>query len=340
MSPADVSAAFYEAFEEEELYLRKNLPSNKRYFFTWKTIQEAHLSDDIPLSEIISIRTQSKIPAHWAKILKGIITRSTGYDHVNEYLLENSAKIASAYLPDYAGRAVAEHAMMLWTCLLRKLPQQIHSFKKFQRDGLTGSEIRNRKIAIVGIGRIGSQIVDIAHGLEMDFCGVDIVPNNDLIKKYGLRYFPLAHAVKISDIIVCALPLTELTRGLMDARVLSSAPRGAIFVNVGRGEISPANDLLELVRDGILSGVGLDVYNYEKELALVLRNGMSLDKITNEAKREILAITNMMSNPAFILTPHNAFNTEESVERKSIKTAENLSSFLNCGQFLTPISST
>ncbi len=331
------SAAFYEAFEEEELQLRKFLPSGHEYFFTWKTIQEEHDAGEPPAAPIISTRTQSRIPDSWAEKLEGIITRSTGYDHIADYLSRNSAKIASAYLPDYAARAVAEHAMMLWTCLLRKLPVQSKAFESFHRDGLTGREVRGRSVAVIGVGRIGSQIVDIAAGLGMDFVGVDIVENPELKRIYGLRYLPLPEAIARSEIIACALPLTRLTRGMLGGHALSAAPKGAIFVNVGRGEVSPARDLLELVEKGILSGAGLDVYNCEKELAAVLRDGLDPAGLEGESAGEVRALLEMKKNPSFILTPHNAFNTEESVLRKSQRTAENLGSFLKTGTFITPI---
>ena len=136
------SAAFYEAFEEEEKALKSFLPSGYDYFFTWKTIQEEHGKSGKPYSNIISTRTQSKIPDEWSGELTGIITRSTGYDHIRDYLSRNSAKIAAAYLPDYAARAVAEHAMMLWTCLLRKSQALKIAFETFHRDSLTGREIK------------------------------------------------------------------------------------------------------------------------------------------------------------------------------------------------------
>ena len=72
--------------EEEEIELRKVLPAEYDYFFTWKTIQESgHI---MPPADIISTRTQSAIPLSWADRLKGIITRSTGYDHISAYLEE------------------------------------------------------------------------------------------------------------------------------------------------------------------------------------------------------------------------------------------------------------
>jgi lactate dehydrogenase-like 2-hydroxyacid dehydrogenase len=224
-------AAFYEAFGEEEKSLKTYIPDGKRYYFTWKTIQEDDVSDKAP-APLISIRTQSKIPLSWAASLNAIITRSSGYDHITDYLKKTDAPILCAYLPDYAARAVAEQAMMMWVCLLRKLNLQKKSFERFHRDGLTGREIKGKTIAIIGVGRIGSQVADIARGLGMKIIGVDIAPQKKTAKKYKFEYFSLDDALEKAQIAVCALPLTDLTRRLLDYERLKKMPKNSIFVNI------------------------------------------------------------------------------------------------------------
>jgi len=328
------TAAFFEAFEEEAEELKKVLPSGHEYYFTWKTIQECE--EEIPPAPIISIRTQSRIPATWKNSLDGIITRSTGYDHISAYFTETGAEFPAAYLPDYAGRAVAEQAMLLWTALLRKLPLQQKAFNTFYRDNLTGSEIQNRVITVLGVGRIGSEIVDIAQGLKMDVFGVDIEPK----KIPGLRYLSLEEGIRKADILVCALPLTDITRGMLDYHKLCELSKGSIFINIARGEISPSEDILRLLEEDILSGVGLDVYDNEKHLASVLRDGNSIDDISDENQTASVSATLALSErDDVITTPHNAFNTFESVQRKSLETAKNLEHFLATGKFLTPVKS-
>jgi len=328
-------AVFYEAFEEEESILRRVLPSKYKYLFTWKTIQESgHKS---PPATIISTRTQSKFPLEWADKLDAIITRSTGYDDVSDFLNQTNTGISAAYLPEYAARAVAEQALMMWTALLRNLTIQRKSIETFYRDGLTGREIRNRRITVIGVGRIGGEVVDIAHGLQMKILGVDIKPRPEMKRKYGLKYVSLSKGLKNADIAVCALPLTDITRGMLCYKTLKTMPKGSIFINVGRGEVSPSQDLFKLLNEGILGGIGLDVYDFEKDLASVLRDGQNLSKLKAEARKSVSAVLKLMKDPRVILTPHNAFNTEESVERKSLRTAENLAAYLKTGKFLTPI---
>lgn len=323
---------FYEAFEEEETELRKHLPNYKKYYFTWKTIQEAGHAN--PPAPIISTRTQSKIPLEWREELTAIITRSTGYDHITAYLKAAEIDIPAAYLPDYAGRAVAEQAMLLWTALIRKLPEQQEAVKTFARDGLTGNELVNKTITVAGVGRIGSQIVDIAKGLHMNVLGVDIAPNEEL----DITYVSMEEGVAKADIFVCALSLTEITHGMLNHDLLKNLPKGAIFVNIARGEISPSEDILQLLREGIIKGIGLDVYDCEKELVGVLRDGEDKGSIeVIEKLNSVAATLELIDHPHVITTPHNAFNTEESVERKCLHTAQNFVNFIEKGEFLTPI---
>ena len=118
---------FYEAFEEEEKEIKEALPTDVRAGFTPKTIAEAG-GKECP-AQLISIRTQSALPVEWAKDLKGILTRSQGYDHLTDYLSKTKADIACGYLGSYCARAVAEQAVLMMMALLRRLKKQIKQFE-------------------------------------------------------------------------------------------------------------------------------------------------------------------------------------------------------------------
>ena len=195
---------FYEAFEEEAEALKRYLPVNISAYFSWKTIQETDHED--PPAKIISIRTQSIIPPEWANQLEAIITRSTGYDHIADYIKLTGAKLSAGYLPLYCNRSVAEQALLLILGLSRKLATQIEQFKSFHRDGLTGQEISGKNIAVVGVGNIGYEIVKIARGLNMNVLAVDIV------KKYDdVDYFSPEEAIEKADIILLGVSRTFKT---------------------------------------------------------------------------------------------------------------------------------
>ncbi len=107
---------FYEAFAEEAEYLQQYLPSGIAAEFTWKTVQEYGTAE--PPAGLISIRTQSVIPLSWAAKLAGILSRSTGYDHLEKYQEQGNYNLPCGYLPAYCSRAVAEQAMLMWMALL------------------------------------------------------------------------------------------------------------------------------------------------------------------------------------------------------------------------------
>ena len=311
---------FYEAFDEEASAIRKFLPENIDAVFTWKTIQEQ--KDAAPPAELISIRTQSRVPQDWSRRLKGILTRSRGYDHLAAFRRESGADLPCGYLDDYCARAAAEQAVLMMMALLRKLRKQADNFQTFSRDGITGAQCKGRRAFIAGVGHIGAEIVDIARGLRMEVKGFDIEH-----KVKGLSYVTLAEGVVWADVVFCALPLTEATLGMLGYQTLKQGKPGKIFVNVARGEISPAGELKRLLDEGAIGGIGLDVFPEEPALAHSLRAG------TESSDQEVRAVLELAQRDETLFTPHNAFNTQEALEQKAALSAQAVKQFLARGTF-------
>jgi len=310
---------FFEAFEEEEKALKSFLPAGIIAGFSWKTIQE--YGNDLPPAPIISTRTQSVYPLSWSTQIKAILSRSTGYDHLTDYLKISGSKIDCGYLPLYCHRAVAEHALMLWMALLRKLPLQIQNFNTFHRDGLTGFEAVGKNLIVYGVGNIGSEICKIGIGLGMNVYGVEID-----VKHPQFSYISQSEAIKLADIAVCAMNLTDENKNYFTADYLSAAKEGLIFINVSRGEISPSSELIKVAHR--FGGIGMDVFNEEKELANSLRNNLTTPS------DEIQSTLQLKNLPNVIFTPHNAFNSEEGVRRKSEQSIQQLINYLQKGSFI------
>jgi D-lactate dehydrogenase len=216
--------------------------------------------------------------------------------------------------------------MLLVMALFRKLPQQMQQFPGFERSGLTGFECQGRRLLIVGVGRIGTHVADIAAGLGMIVEGVDIVQD-----KANVPYVTFGEGVARADAIVSCMNLTEENAGYFNANSLGEAKRGCIFVNIARGEESPMEDLHILLASGILGGVGLDVFDQEATLAAALRS-KSADKTPG-----VSIVQKLLHHPNVILTPHNAFNSHEAVERKSVMSIEQLMHFLAHRRFVWQI---
>jgi D-lactate dehydrogenase len=315
---------FYEAFEEEEQALKRHLPPDIKAGFTWKTIQEYAELHHKPSAKLISIRTQSLIPISYATQISGLLTRSTGYDHIHDYLDKCQKNLLCGYLPLYCNRAVAEQTMLLWMSLLRKLPQQVRQFMDFNRDGLTGQECQHKTLLVVGVGNIGSEVVQIGKELGMTVLGVDID------EKYAdVAYVSIEEGMAQADIVVCAMNLTPDNVDYFNYQLLKLGKPGLIFVNIARGELSPTVDLLRLIDEKFLGGVALDVFEEEKELAILLRHGDIHNK-----KLKKMDTLELAKRPNVILTPHNAFNAIEAVDRKSAHSVQQIVHFLENGQFL------
>ncbi len=318
-TPLDVF--FYEAFQEEAVELKSLIGTACSCSYSPLTIQE--LDHQKPPARLISIRTQSKIPHGWKNELDGILSRSTGYDHLIAYRSETGSSLPMGYLDEYASRAVAEQAIMLMMSLLRKLPQQTKQFASFGRDGLTGSECAGKNLLVVGVGRIGGEIYGIGKALGMNVRGVDIVA-----AKKGVEYTTKEAGIAWADVIICAMNLTEQNRGYFNVDFMRQAKRGSILVNIARGEHTPILALTALLGNKILAGVGLDVYEDEAALGAALRTPNSPD---TEALRNL---RNLAALPNVLLTPHNAFNTTEALRRKSHMSVDQVKHFLAHKDFI------
>lgn len=317
-----IDVVFYEVFAEERKALKKFLSRSIRARFVSKAVQER--GERRPSARLISVRTQSRIPPEWAEHLGGIFTRSQGYDHLVAYRRAAGENVACGYIKEYCSRAVAEQAALVMMALLRKFKKQMISFGAFSRDGLTGRECRGRHALVVGVGNIGKEIAAIAGGLGMTVKGVD--PRRGV---KGLGYVALAKGLPWADVVFCACPLTEKTKMMLDYNMLRKVKKGAIFVNVGRGEISPVKDLARLLSEGVLGGIGLDVFDEEHSLADSLR--------ARRADARARRILRLKDKGNVIFAPHNAFNTHEALEEKARLSAEAIRHFLRRGTFPDPV---
>lgn len=323
-----MDVCFYEAFEEEADELRRLLPAGVTALFTDRTVQEfiqESGSDTLP-ARLISIRTQSRIPTSWATELRGILSRSTGYDHLLAYAADVNPVPALGYLPLYCHRAVAEQAALMWLALMRRLKTQMEQFSHFHRDGLTGMECEGKTLVVVGVGSIGFEVARIARGLGMQVLGVDLHHVHDEI-----NYVSIDVALTQADVLVCSMDLNAANVGFFDSEKWERVKPGAVFINISRGELSPSTQLLAALEKGQLGGVGLDTFNHEPVLATALRSGTLPDDPEAQAAIEL------SRRPDCICTPHNAFNSKEAVLRKSEHSIQQVIHFLDNGQFLWPV---
>lgn len=197
--------------------------------------------------------------------IKWIQASSAGMDRHMYPALRNSDVVltnaAGLYGPHVADQAFA---------LLLGLARGIHHFVRNQDNHQWGGskspmiEIDGFKICIVGLGGIGMQMTKRAKGFDMYVIGVDAYRTDkpDNVDEL-LPIAQLADAMSRVDIVMIACPLTEETRGLINAGNLSVMQSTAFFINVARGPIVNEPDLIEVLQAGKIAGAGLDVTEVE-----------------------------------------------------------------------------
>jgi D-3-phosphoglycerate dehydrogenase len=159
---------------------------------------------------------------------------------------------------------VADHTIALLTGLLRSLPTFFRAQQKREFIRRPTRDLHRARIGIIGLGRNGRRLAEVLSAFRTTILATDWFPVN---KPANVDELLPADAVDDIlprvDILILAAPLTEITRGMIDARRLALLPRGAILINVARGPLVVERDLVSALESGHLGGAGLDVTDPE-----------------------------------------------------------------------------
>ncbi|MCW1293073.1 MAG: NAD(P)-binding domain-containing protein [Candidatus Parvarchaeota archaeon] len=277
-----------------------------------KNIREINDYDAEILSTFINSRLDKDTLSKFFN-LKYIITRSTGYDHIDlEYCKQKG--ILAYNIPDYGTESVAEFALMLMLALSRKLKQIGKSLEEINLDykALRGSEIKGKTIGIVGTGRIGSNLIKLLYSFGVNIIAYNRSVKQDLIENYKVNFVELDYLLSNSDYIVLALPLSAETKHIINLKNAALVKKGAYIINIARGELIDTNALLYLLENNVLSGLGLDVI--EGENLVFKENDINKYSSTLEEYRNAILATKLIKYNNVIITPHIAYDTKESIE--------------------------
>jgi D-3-phosphoglycerate dehydrogenase len=197
--------------------------------------------------------------------------------------------------------AAAEHTIALLGALARKIPQADRAVRarQWKRDQFVGVELAGKRLGLIGLGRVGSQVARRAVGLGMDVVVYDPYVPAERAQQLGVRLIALDELLASSDFVSLHTPLTAETRGLVNAQTLKKMKRGARLVNVGRGALVDEDALLEALDSGVLSGAALDVFEQEPP-----------------------GNSRLLEHEKVVLTPHIGGSTEEAQRRVSLEIAE------------------
>ena len=317
--------AFFEVEKWQEKYLRQKLKGHKLLFFK-EHLNGKHM-DKIKNIEVLCIFVYSHVTEEVVSKLpklKMICTMSTGYDHIDiNFCRQKELTVCNA--ATYAQNTVAEHTFALILALSNKVVESFDRFRKgnLSLNGLTGIDLKDKIIGIVGAGKIGTHVIRMAHGFGMDVIVYDVFKSKSLAKKFNFKYVNLNYLLKKSDVVSLHCPLTKDNKYMINKRNLGRMKKSVILVNTARGKLIDTVALADAVKKGKLWGVGLDVLENEKEIKKNL-------KLLFEGRDEILTAERfLMKQKNVIITAHNAFNSRESLIRLLGETVDNIKSFNN-----------
>ena len=127
-----------------------------------------------------------------------------------------------------------------------------------------GRRLEEVTVGIIGVGRIGTRVIKLLKGFSTSKILVnDILPNRELDSEFKLEWVSKENIYKEADIISLHIPLTHLTKGLINKEHLLSMKSDAILINTSRGGIICEKDLYEVMQSGHLSGTAIDVFENE-----------------------------------------------------------------------------
>lgn len=320
--------AFFELHDWEQSYLRERLGGAHEIMVVREVLNDAHLGK-IAGVEVISPFIYSKLPAErLAQLpkLKLVATRSTGFDHID--LPECTRRgITICNVPFYGENTVAEHTFALILALSRKVHEAFVRVRAgdFSLDGLRGFDLKDKTIGVVGAGHIGLHVIRIARGFGMRVLAFDVRRDHFLAEVLGFEYVDLGTLFGQSDIITLHAPDNPQTHHLINRENIAHIKRGAILINTSRGGLVDTEALLKALDEGILAGAGLDVLEGEE---IIMEESALLRDTTNpELLRRAIQNHLILKKPNVVFTPHNAFNSQEALERILETTAGNIAAF-------------
>lgn len=321
--------AFFEIEGWEKEYISKRLGESE-FLFSEDVLSLENI-DKVSDCNIISPFIYSKINKDILDKLpnlKFIATRSTGFDHIDINIAKEKG-ISISNVPSYGENTVAEHTFALILALSRKIFPSIERTKRgdFSLDGLRGFDLKGKTIGIVGSGHIGQHVARIAKGFEMNVIVFDVKEDKKLAKSLGFKYVSFEDLLSNSDIITLHAPYNEKTHHLINVNNINLIKKGAYLINTARGGLIETNALIEALGSNILAGAGLDVLEEEcfvKEERQILSK--EFPKTCN--LQTVLQNHILLQQKNVIITPHNAFDSKEALERILETTIENIESFI------------
>lgn len=227
--------------------------------------------------------------------LKMLSVAFTGVDHIAlEACRERGIVVCNA--AGYSTNAVAELVFGLAIAVIRNIvPCDGRTRSASTKDGLVGFELCGKTFGVVGTGAIGCKVARIAKAFGCRVLAYSRTRKQEMLDA-GVEYVSLPELLEASDFVSLHVPLTDATRGLIDAAAIAGMKQGAVLLNTARGGVVDSVALAEALNSGWLAGAGIDVFENEPPIS---------------AEHPLCNAKNT------VLTPHVAFASREALEKRA-----------------------
>lgn len=266
-------------------------------------MKPAELLDTVGAYEALVVRSETKVNRdviEAGRKLQVIARAGIGVDNI-DLDAATGAGIAVVNAPTGNTVAAAEHTLALMLAMARNVPGAHQSLKtgEWRRSAFMGVEVRDKTLAVCGLGRVGTEVARRAQAFGMRLVGYDPFVAPDYARRIGVELMSLDDLLAEADFVTLHTPLTEGTRGMLGMRQIENIKPGARIINVARGELVDEAALLAGLESGRLSGVALDVF-----------------------AKEPPDPSPLLEHPKVIVTPHLGASTREAQREVAIEAAE------------------
>src|SRR3989441_9729092 len=275
-----------------------------------KRLSEADLLPLVRDAAAMVVRSETKVTRkviEAALRLRVVGRAGVGVDNVDvEAATQRGIVVANT--PGGNAIATAELTFSRLMALARKIPQAHAAMKagQWNRKEFHGVELHNKTLGILGMGRIGSEVARRAIAFGMRVLAYDPYLSLSRAKGLQVELVELDEIYARSDFVTVHMPMTDETRGMINAAAFAKMKRGVRVLNCARGGIINEKDLYDAIQSGQVAGAALDVYDTEPPPKDFPLRGL----------------------PQVIMTPHLGANTEEAQENVGIEVAEAITDYL------------
>jgi D-3-phosphoglycerate dehydrogenase len=283
-------------------------------------ITPQQLLESIGEFDALLVRSRTKVTKEVfekSKRLKLVGRAGVGVDNI-DLNAATEAGVLVVNSPEGNTASAAEHAVALMFSLARMVPAADASMKagKWDRNKFMGSELFNKTLGVVGLGKVGSRVAQAGQAIGMKVIGYDPLISPERAEQLNIQSVSLDEIWKRADFISLHTPKTRETTNLIGPETIAKLKPGVRIINAARGGIIDEHALAQAIKDGKIAGAGLDVFNSEP-----IEPGSPLLELGEK----------------IVLTPHLGASTVEAQFNVAIDLAEQIRDYMTGGMVRSPV---